>query len=284
MLARVSLTSELDNPASRISVFMDQAFPASDSVVEQIARGLPAAMARPERGHHQANSWQMIGTAIDYRLRLAFAANAVAHSPAFAAGMMCARARAESDHDPDGDTYRKIAELGHDLMLRLKSVTRANDPSNRSKPLFVGGTAGEELCRLCYAAAWYDALSRSGDLDDDRTKVLGFVAVNSPALDNMLDAVPHAAVANMIELLRYAAGSELGELRAKAQAIVPGPCFAGSADVNGADADFIVDDLLLEIKTHRNPTNYLRESLRQLLGYMLLDYDDEFRIHQVLTA
>lgn len=223
----------------------------------------------------------MIGTAIDYRLRLAFAADAVTQSPAFAAGMMCARAHAESDDDPEGETYRKILELGRDLMLRLKSVTRAHDPSDRSKPLIMGGTAAEELCRLCYAAAWYDALSRAGHLDDDRTKVLGFIAANSPGLDDMLDAVPHAAVANMIELLRCAAGSELGELRAKAQATVPGPYFAGSVDVNGADADFIVDDLLLEIKTHRSPANYLPESLRQLLGYMLLDYDDEFRIHQV---
>jgi hypothetical protein len=51
--------------------------------------------------------------------------------------------------------------------------------------------------------------------------------------------------------------------------------------VNGADADLIVDDLLLEIKTHRNPANHLRESLRQLLGYMLLDYDDSHRIRRV---
>ena len=194
---------------------------------------------------------------------------------------MCARAHAESDGGPDGETYRKIVDLGRDLMLRLKSVTSANDPSDRSKPLVIGGAADEDLCRMCYAAAWYDALSRSGGLDDDRTRVFGFVVVNSSGLDDMLDAVPHAAVANMIELLRCAARSELGELRAKAQAVVPGPCFVGSADVNGADADFIVDDLLLEIKTHRNPVDYLREALRQLLGYMLLDYDDEYRVRQV---
>lgn len=51
--------------------------------------------------------------------------------------------------------------------------------------------------------------------------------------------------------------------------------------MNGADADLIVDDLLIEIKTHRNPANHLRESLRQLLGYTLLDYDDSHRIRQV---
>jgi len=280
-LTGVSLTSELENPESRFSVFMDQELPGIGSFVAQIAPGLPAILARTERGHNQANSWQMIGTAIDYRLRLAFAADAVARSSAFAAGMMCARTHAGREDDPDGEAYRQIADLGNDMLLRLESMTRANDPSDRNRPLVMGSTVEEDLCRLCYMAAWYDALGRTGDLRDGRTGVLSFIAVYSSVLDDMLDSVPHAAVANMLELLRYAARSELGELRAKARAAVPGPCFAGSVDVNGADADLIVDDLLLEIKTHRNPANHLRESLRQLLGYMLLDYDDSHRIRRV---
>jgi hypothetical protein len=43
----VSLTSELENPASRLSVFMDQELPGIGSFVKQAAHG------------------QMIGTAID---------------------------------------------------------------------------------------------------------------------------------------------------------------------------------------------------------------------------
>ena len=77
----MSLTSELENPGSRFSVFMDQELPGIGSFVAQIAPGLPATLARTERGHNQANSWQMIGTAIDYRLRLAFAADAVEDHP-----------------------------------------------------------------------------------------------------------------------------------------------------------------------------------------------------------
>jgi hypothetical protein len=280
-LAGVSLTSELENPASRLSVFMDQELPGVGSFAAQIAPGLPVSLARTERGHNQANSWQMIGAAIDYRLRLAFAADAVARSPAVAAGMMCARTHEGREDDPDGEAYRQIADLGNDMLLRLESMTRANDPSDRNRPLVMGSAVEEDLCRLCYVAAWYDALGRTGDLHDGRTGALSFVAVYSSMLDDMLDGVPNAAVANMLELLRYAARSELGELRAKARTAVPGPCFAGSVDVNGADADLIVDDLLLEIKTHRNPASHLRESLRQLLGYMLLDYDDSHRIRRV---
>jgi hypothetical protein len=205
----VSLTSELENPGSRFSVFMDQELPGIGSFVAQIAPGLPATLARTERGHNQANSWQRIGTAIDYRLRLAFAADAVARSPAFDAGMMCARTHARREDDPDGETYRQIADLGNDMLLRMESMTRANDPSDRNRPLAMGSTVEQDLCRLCYVAAWYDALGRTGDLRDGRTGVLSFIAVHSSVLDDMLDGVPHAAVANMLELLRYAARSEL---------------------------------------------------------------------------
>jgi hypothetical protein len=62
---QVSLTSELENPASRLSVFMDQVLPGIGSFITQAARGLPATLAHAERGHNQANSWQMIGAAID---------------------------------------------------------------------------------------------------------------------------------------------------------------------------------------------------------------------------
>jgi hypothetical protein len=266
---------------SRLSVFLDQAFPAIGSVAAQMARGIPAIAARSERGHYRANSWQTIGTAIDYRLRLAFAADAVTHSPAVTSAVTYARATARCKGGTDADTYRNIAELGREMLLRLESVTRANNPADREKPLVASGAAEEHLCRLCYVAAWYDALYRAGDLNDDRTKVLGFIASNSSSLDEMLDSLPRSAVSNMIELVRCAAGGEIAGLRASAKGIVTAPCFTGSPDVNGADADLVADDLLLEIKTYRNPSDYLREHLRQLLGYTLLDYNDAYRLQRV---
>lgn len=133
-LTRVSLTSELEDPGSRFSAFMDQEFPGIGSFVAQIAPGLPSTLAHFERGHNQANSWQMIGTAIDYRLRLAFAADAIARSPAFAAGMMCARTRAGREDDPDGETYRQIADLGNDTLLRMERGVLAVRLCQRDKP------------------------------------------------------------------------------------------------------------------------------------------------------
>ena len=58
------------------------------------------------------------------------------------------------------------------------------------------------------------------------------------------------------------------------------PTFAGSAHIGGADADLIVDGCLWEIKTSKQPQGQ-GEWLRQLLGYVLLDYDDERAIERV---
>jgi hypothetical protein len=50
--------------------------------------------------------------------------------------------------------------------------------------------------------------------------------------------------------------------------------------VGGADADLIVDGCLIDIKASVQP-KINPEWLRQLAGYVLLDYTDEQRIHSV---
>lgn len=58
------------------------------------------------------------------------------------------------------------------------------------------------------------------------------------------------------------------------------PSFAGSENAGGADADLIVDNCLWEIRT----TKKRRAQgiwLYQVLGYALLDYEDEFAIERV---
>ncbi len=58
------------------------------------------------------------------------------------------------------------------------------------------------------------------------------------------------------------------------------PTFKGSGDIGGADADLILNECLLDIKTTVVPkiTNTM---LYQLIGYVLLDYEDEYHIKEV---
>jgi hypothetical protein len=79
-----------------------------------------------------------------------------------------------------------------------------------------------------------------------------------------------------------AASSALAQLRAAhaPNEVHPGPTFAGSADVGGADADIIIGDLLLDVKAKAKAT-VGREEFYQLAGYVLLDYDDHYGIDRV---
>ena len=58
------------------------------------------------------------------------------------------------------------------------------------------------------------------------------------------------------------------------------PEFAGSADIDGADADLIADGCLWEIKTTKRQGGQ-GAWLHQLLGYALLDYEDQYAIERV---
>ncbi|MXZ46509.1 MAG: hypothetical protein F4Z08_05890 [Chloroflexi bacterium] len=58
------------------------------------------------------------------------------------------------------------------------------------------------------------------------------------------------------------------------------PVFAGSEDVGGADADFISQRCLWDVKTHKG-RGARGAWLYQLIGYVLLDYENEYAIKRV---
>jgi hypothetical protein len=63
---------------------------------------------------------------------------------------------------------------------------------------------------------------------------------------------------------------------------VPNPRFLGSIAVGGADADWVVGDMLVDLKTREEITSpWIRDALFQLLGYALLDLDDSLGIRKV---
>lgn len=57
-----------------------------------------------------------------------------------------------------------------------------------------------------------------------------------------------------------------------AERVTLNPTFDGSRDVGGADADMIIGDTLVDLKTSRQQRPCDRQDLWQLVGYVLLDY------------
>jgi hypothetical protein len=285
----VSLTSVLDDQTSSLSVFLDERFPAIQDLAGAIGPQLAGCAIPAAREHGRAIPWRTIGTAIDHRLRLTFTPDAAPRIPgkpaanpastnAIAAGVHYALIQSKY---PDSDhIYGKVARLGLELIARFQTILEEAAPFKPAVPVCLGGRIERELCMLCYAGAWYDALCRSSDIDDEQNHELRYAAATSNDLDDMLTAIPEIAIANMTDLIRHAGSSGVAALRKRTETrlCIAGPCFPGSPDVGGADADLITDSLLLEIKTHANPARTARDTLRQLLGYLLLDYNDTYKL------
>ncbi len=105
-----------------------------------------------------------------------------------------------------------------------------------------------------------------------------------PNLDvgSLLAVVPAYAVADLAGQVSLAVDA-LHSLRHDypPRDVQTGITFAGSRDAGGADADLIIGDLLLDVKATANAAKAKREDFLQLVGYVLLDYDDRHGIAQV---
>ncbi len=97
------------------------------------------------------------------------------------------------------------------------------------------------------------------------------------SVEEVLATIQPAWVDELVHLTDRFRGTSLA---ASAGPYVLNPTFEGSGDVGGADADLIVGNCLVEIKV---TTRALPELwwLRQLLGYVLLDYLDTHRIRAI---
>ncbi|MEU8045692.1 hypothetical protein AB0B71_16310 [Micromonospora echinofusca] len=155
---------------------------------------------------------------------------------------------------------------------------------------FSGPVAGSEadhqlLARACWALALLTDLYRVGPTPGSPLMAL---APRSITAEKLLDLASPAAVEELRALRASAERVLLPALAARRGAWALGPTFAGSSVMN-ADADLIAAGLLLELKTglgskRRDGTR--RSSLEapiimQLLGYVLLDFSDEFAINAV---
>ena len=94
----------------------------------------------------------------------------------------------------------------------------------------------------------------------------------------LLDVGTQQETAEVMQLARLAKEN----LKAKeGEEVLPGPSFDGSGYVGGADADLIIGERLYDVKTTIYPRRDLPDSIRQLIGYTLLDWYDEYKIREV---
>lgn len=131
-----------------------------------------------------------------------------------------------------------IRRAGDDLESVLGELIAAERPASQSRPLLLPAAAEARLARLCYAMTWFEEVYRSGRLWP-----------GTP----VGDAGPRFTVADLLAAV---------------------PAYA----VEDLAAQAEVGDLLIDVKGTIAPSRLGKHEFYQLLGYALLDYDDEYRI------
>jgi hypothetical protein len=106
-------------------------------------------------------------------------------------------------------------------------------------------------------------------------------ATADTTLDRLVSAVPGYVPGDIGRQMELS-DRPFVQFRALPSATVTcGPEFAGSRDIGGADADFILDGLLLDCKATIMPRRLGADEISQLAGYLLLDYPSEYGIRKV---
>ncbi|GBF17354.1 hypothetical protein Br6_04760 [Rhodococcus sp. Br-6] len=207
---------------------------------------------------------RLIGTVIDFRLRLAFTtANPVPPT-------------AQRGHAALTRRHPDAAPLLAGLTDAIGGVLGAAGQMEGSQ-IELPRRTEDDLIRLCVVAGQLDQLYRNYESASRATPLLEQSRVLT--VEQAVAKVPDRVVDDLHEQVRIA-NDGLGPLRAATTRATAGLEFAGSHLI-GADADLLVDGLLLDFKAKNEPTTIKKPDVYQLAGYVLLDFDDTHRIDRV---
>ncbi len=206
----------------------------------------------------------LVGTAIDYRIRYYFDVTPGERLVAFLGALTACQ-----------NSWFKPALL-YDFFVRLDRALTRIRPARRR----LSESEEHELARYCLVLALLEGVFRN---------TLGianalFVTHTSPLCPLLMGekdllALPKDPWVCDLSELSWAFWDGYGASLTAKQALL-NPILAGSRHVGGADADLVVGGCLLEIKSRTKPGIFAND-LRQVVGYLLLDYEDSLRVSSV---
>lgn len=260
----MSLTSHLKDSQSPIRQFLYEHFPNTRPIVTEARTKLSdVSTIRPE----SRLPYGTIGTAIDYRLRYYFGVT----KPMELVAGHGARILAGSPVKAADGTVRGLGKpiMPKDLIVSffasLDLVLDQAQPIGKK----LDRAHEELLARYCVVLALFEEVFRAGP------------SPRSPLLSR-----PHNDLNSFLEISEPHWVDDLCNMswlfhdklkRRLSEPAVLNPTFDGSQHVGGADADLILNNILLDIKATINP-RVEPSWLYQLLGYVLLDYSDEYKM------
>lgn len=259
----MSLTSLLRDRRAPLRDWFETTLPNVKPIAEQWKQlGVPTIVPEGERP-----PWGPLGTAIDYRIRYFFDCTP---PDEFAASYSLVI----HDHSDEAGVTETVAARAQGLDSYGLLAAALTEHVSAASPIgCVLDTADEALlARYCYLLALYEMGFRTG--------------MPAPAL---VELGPGASVEAQLGIVDDAWVADLVALASSChQALEPlfghatnlNPTFKRSRAVGGADGDLIIDSTLFEVKTTKSQRPD-RDWIYQLLGYVLLDEDDELGITDV---
>lgn len=261
----MSLTSHLKTAHSPVRQFLYTHFPNARVIVADCRAKLAGATTlRPAA----PIAWGTVGTALDYRARYYFGVTPPEEFVAWHGALLCTGSPVLTAAGEKPGARMLSRALAAEFFTGLSQVVAETNPVRQRLEEPQEG----RLNRYCYALALFEEVFRAG------------TQINSPlfapprrTVDELL-AISSAHAINDLCALSWGVYTQFERLLSRPAVL--NPTFDGSLDIGGADADLILDGCLIDIKATVKP-QVDPLWLYQLLGYMLLDYTDRYRISEV---
>lgn len=281
----MSLSSHLRDTQSPIGRFLMTHFANTPAITHDPNVQLRSATClQPTLIPREYYPWGTIGHAIDFRVRLNFTTAVVSLAPALGAEDLLAfvspapSTSPQAGRDRRGEFFKHLYGLLNSEAQRVQSTQHA----------ILSIPDEDRLCRFCYVLGLLEETFRSGQ-PSERLFQFAHKWLSRPQ-DQPPSGFEQQQFAD--ELLALVEPAWVNDLRQMSnlfltrsqhlfdKPFILNPTFAGSGFVGGADADLIVDGCLIDLKSSKR-ASLDPVDLRQLVGYILLDFDDEHAIRSV---
>ena len=260
----MTLTSHLNDKQSPFRKLMENCAPALATAAGQSKAGkefatqlgfydlakAPLVVPLPEEVHDKRRHSPTVGTAFDIRTRMMLGQFEPRRS-ASAMGMDVFN-HLLAPILPNG---QHISDVLGDAFLEAERLTRDGDDVD------------QDYASIIFA--WCESLYRAG-MRAIRSS-LGKRLSAARNVDEVYDSVPPLMLEDLARLRMY-----------QGAFFISNPSFSGDFLVGGADGDWFIDDTLFDFKVvDKISAPWVRKVLMQLLGYLILDLDNDYHAKRI---
>jgi len=230
-------------------------------------------------------NYSLVGTAFDYRFRYYFTNTPRAELTAAKGASLISDGpvafRKLDDNTGASYIYAGSGDssLSADYIISFFEYLESNLEQFKPARKKLGIDEEQLLNRCCLVLGEFEMLSRSFNSAFDFQNSKFAKLKKSNDIQDLLNLHDHEYVDDLCRLSW--ASFDLYQSRFASENFVLNPTFEGSKDIGGADADLILDNSLIEIKTTLKPCENIKRMIYQLLGYVLLDYRNQYQINQI---